>query len=303
MSKSKLELGKGIRALLNNIDEEAALANKRGKKTEEKSGPNLRGSVFEIPLTDIEVNPFQPRVEFNEEALQELSESIGIHGVVQPVTVRALSENKFQLIAGERRLRASKLAGKTTIPAYVRTANDQEALEIALVENIQREDLNAIEVGITYQRLLDECSLTHDEMAKRLGKSRSVITNYLRLLKLPPTVQTALKTNKLSMGHARCLAGVDDAFVQLEIFNKIVTQKLSVRQTEEMIKSYKPNKTIKAAAKTKSVLTYDQQKIQDHLASNLSTRVKLKPGKKGSGEIMIYFHTDEDLDRITELLS
>jgi len=302
MSKSKLELGKGIRALLNNIDEEAALANKRGTKTE-NSSPNLRGSVFEIPLSDIEVNPFQPRVEFNEEALQELAESIGIHGVVQPVTVRALSENKFQLIAGERRLRASKLAGKTSIPAYVRTANDQEALEIALIENIQREDLNAIEVGITYQRLLDECSLTHEEMAKRLGKSRPVITNYLRLLKLPPTIQTALKQNKLSMAHARCLVAVEEPFAQLDVFNKIITQKLSVRQTEELIKNYKPTKSVKAAAKTSKVLTYDQQKIQDHLASNLSSRVKIKPGKSGTGEIVIYFHSDEDLERITELLS
>jgi len=302
MSKSKLELGKGIRALLNNIDEEAALANKRGTKTE-NSSPNLRGSVFEIPLSDIEVNPFQPRVEFNEEALQELAESIGIHGVVQPVTVRALSENKFQLIAGERRLRASKLAGKTSIPAYVRTANDQEALEIALIENIQREDLNAIEVGITYQRLLDECSLTHEEMAKRLGKSRPVITNYLRLLKLPPTIQTALKQNKLSMAHARCLVAVEEPFAQLDVFNKIITQKLSVRQTEELIKNYKPTKSVKAAAKTSKVLTYDQQKIQDHLASNLSSRVKIKPGKSGTGEIVIYFHSDDDLERITELLS
>lgn len=302
MSKSKLELGKGIRALLNNIDEEAALANRRGNKTDRET-PNLRGSVFEIPLTDIEVNPFQPRVEFNEEALKELAESIGIHGVVQPVTVRALSENKFQLIAGERRLRASKLAGKTSIPAYVRTANDQEALEIALIENIQREDLNAIEVGITYQRLLDECSLTHEEMAKRLGKSRPVITNYLRLLKLPPTIQTALKQNKLSMAHARCLVSVEEPFAQLDVFNKIVTQKLSVRQTEELIKSYKPTKSVSAAAKSSKVLTYDHQKIQDHLASNLSSRVKIKPGKKGTGEIVIYFHSDDDLERITELLS
>lgn len=302
MSKSKLELGKGIRALLNNIDEEAALANRTKGKTE-KTASNLRGSVFEIPLSDIEVNPFQPRVEFNEEALKELAESIGIHGVVQPVTVRALSENKFQLIAGERRLRASKLAGKESIPAYVRTANDQEALEIALIENIQREDLNAIEVGITYQRLLDECSLTHEEMAKRLGKSRPVITNYLRLLKLPPTIQTALKQSKLSMAHARCLVSVEEPFAQLDVFNKIITQKLSVRQTEELIKNYKPTKSVSAAAKTSQVLTYDQQKIQDHLASNLSSRVKIKPGKKGTGEIVIYFHSDDDLERITELLS
>lgn len=302
MSKSKLELGKGIRALLNNIDEEAALASKSGKKAGENT-LNLRGSVFEIPLVDIEVNPFQPRVEFNEEALNELAESIAIHGVVQPVTVRALSETKFQLIAGERRLRASKLAGKTSIPAYVRTANDQEALEIALIENIQREDLNAIEVGITYQRLLDECNLTHDEMAKRLGKSRPVITNYLRLLKLPPTIQTALKTKKLSMAHARCLVSVDDAFAQLDIFNKIVTQKLSVRQTEELIKNYKPSSPKKVSQAAKPSLSYQHQKWQDHLASSLSSRVKLKLGQKGTGEIVIYFHSDEDLERIAELLS
>jgi len=301
MSKSKLELGKGIRALLNNIDEEAALSKKRAKGKPKNSGLNLRGSVFEIPLTSIEVNPFQPRVEFDEKALNELATSISIHGVVQPVTVRALSENKFQLIAGERRLRASKLAGKDTIPAYVRTANDQEALEIALIENIQREDLNAIEVGITYQRLLDECSLTHDELSKRLGKSRSVISNFLRLLKLPPTVQTALKKKKISMGHARCLAGVQDGFVQLDIFNKIVTNKLSVRQTEELIKTYKPDsKTKKKAPKS---LSPQLRKVQENIASKLSTRVKLKTGKKGSGEIVIYYHSDEDLERLTDMLS
>lgn len=299
MSKSKLELGKGIRALLQNIDEEASYS--KDKKTNNKPH-NLRGSVFEIPLNNIEVNPFQPRVEFNEDALKDLAKSISIHGVIQPVTVRALSENKFQLIAGERRLRASKLAGKKAIPAYVRTANDQEALEIALIENIQREDLNAIEVGITYQRLLDECSLTHEKLSERLGKSRSVISNFLRLLKLPPTVQNAVKTKKISMGHARCLAGISDAFTQLDIFNKITTQKLSVRQTEELIKSYKPNKKKTPTKNTKS-LSPQLRKIQDNLASNLSSRVKLKLGKKGNGEIIIYFHSDEDLERLTELLS
>ncbi len=298
MSKSKLELGKGIRALLQNIDEEASYSkNKKTTKTH-----NLRGSVFEIPLNNIEVNPFQPRVEFNEEALEDLANSITIHGVIQPVTVRALSEDKFQLIAGERRLRASKLAGKKSIPAYVRTANDQEALEIALIENIQREDLNAIEVGITYQRLLDECSLTHEKLSERLGKSRSVISNFLRLLKLPPTVQTAVKTKKISMGHARCLAGVSDAFIQLDIFNKIIIQKLSVRQTEELIKQYKPGKK-KTTTKKSKVLNPQMRKLQDNLSSSLSSRVKLKLGKKGNGEIVIYFHSDEDLERLTELLS
>jgi len=301
MSKSKLELGKGIRALLNNIDDEAALSKKRSKKLDNKDSLNLRGSVFEIPLDNIEVNPFQPRIEFNEEALNDLANSISIHGVVQPITVRALSETKFQLIAGERRLRASKLAGKTSIPAYVRTANDQESLEIALIENIQREDLNAIEVGITYQRLLDECNLTHEELSKRMGKSRSAISNFLRLLKLPPTVQTAVKTGKVSMGHARCLAGVVDSFTQLQIFNKIVTQKLSVRQTEELIKAYKPN--AKKTKKAVQSLSPQLRKVQEELASTLSTRVKLKKGKKGTGEIVIYFHSDEDLERLTGLLS
>ena len=301
MSKSKLELGKGIRALLNNIDEEAALSKKRNKNKTTSSTLNLRGSVFEIPLNDIEVNPFQPRVEFDEEALNDLATSISIHGVVQPVTVRALSENKFQLIAGERRLRASKLAGKEAIPAYVRTANDQEALEIALIENIQREDLNSIEIGITYQRLLDECSLTHEELSNRLGKSRSVISNFLRLLKLPPTIQTALKKRKVSMGHARCLAGIQDAFVQLDIYNKIVTQKLSVRQTEELIKSYKPD--TKKTKKSVKTISPELRKVQEKIASNLSTRVKLKKGKKGSGEIVIYYHSDEDLERLSDILS
>jgi ParB family chromosome partitioning protein len=302
MSKSKLELGKGIRALLNNIDEAAAVSKKKNASVTKKESSNLRGSVFEIPLDNIEVNPFQPRVEFNEEALNDLANSIGIHGVIQPITVRALSEDKFQLIAGERRLRASKLAGKKAIPAYVRTANDQESLEIALIENIQREDLNSIEVGITYQRLLDECSLTHEELSKRLGKSRSVISNYLRLLKLPPTIQTAVKTGKVSMGHARCLAGVSDDFVQLDVFNKIVTEKLSVRQTEELIKAYKPASK-KSAKKPVQSLSPEMRKIQEHLASNLSTRVKLKKGKKGTGEIVIYFHSDDDLERLTEMLS
>tara|TARA_B110000037_G_C17127998_1_gene509341 strand:+ start:7015 stop:7926 length:912 start_codon:yes stop_codon:yes gene_type:complete len=302
MSKSKLELGKGIRALLNNIDEEAALSKKKNKSNPNKENSNLRGSVFEISLNNIEVNPFQPRVEFNEEALSDLANSISIHGVIQPITVRALPEDKFQLIAGERRLRASKIAGKDSIPAYVRTANDQESLEIALIENIQREDLNAIEIGITYQRLLDECSLTHEELSKRLGKSRSVISNFLRLLKLPPTIQTAVKTGKLSMGHARCLAGISDDFAQLDIFNKIVTQKLSVRQTEELIKEYKPS-TVKNVKKPIQSLSAEMRNIQAHLASNLSTKVKLKKGKKGTGEIVIYFRSDQDLERLTALLS
>jgi ParB family transcriptional regulator, chromosome partitioning protein len=297
MSKNKEALGKGIRALLKNIDDEAA-KNKNDDHQLEQAG-----SVVKIPLTQIEVNPFQPRVEFNDDALRELSESIKIHGVVQPVTVRKIGNNKFQLIAGERRLRASKLAGITDIPAYVRSANDQESLEIALIENIQREDLNSLEIGLNYQRLIDECALTHDEVSKRLGVSRAAVTNYLRLLKLPPDIQKGLKSRQISMGHARCLAGVEDIAQQLYLFKEVVSKNLSVRQTEELLRTIneKPGKSL--AAKQEKKLPYAYQKVQDKIASGISSRVKLKVGAKGSGEIVIYFHSDDDLERITDLLS
>jgi ParB family transcriptional regulator, chromosome partitioning protein len=297
MSKNKDALGQGIRALLKNIDDEAAK-----KKT---ADPQLEqaGSVVKIPLTQIEVNPFQPRVEFDDEALKELSESIKIHGVVQPVTVRKIGNNKYQLIAGERRLRASRLAGMTDIPAYVRTANDQESLEIALIENIQREDLNALEIGLNYQRLIDECSLTHEEVSKRLGVSRAAVTNYLRLLKLPPDIQNGLKSRQITMGHARCLAGVEDLAEQLYLFKEVVNKGLSVRQTEDLLRSINEKPAKKADNDKSSKLPYAYQKVQDKIASELSSRVKLKLGKKGSGEIVIYFHSDDDLERISDLLS
>lgn len=294
MSKSKEALGKGIRALLNNIDDDAAKVGRtRGAEYEQT------GTVVKIPLTQIEVNPFQPRVDFNKEALADLAESIKTHGVVQPITVRKLDNKKFQLIAGERRLRASKLAGLDNIPAYVRIANDQESLEIALIENIQREDLNALEIALNYQRLLDECNLTHEDLSTRLGKSRTAVTNYLRLLKLPPDIQSALKSKALSMGHARALAGVDDVVMQLYIFKEIVNKGLSVRQTEAMIKQGNSKPKSKSAA-SKLPLAY--QKLQDRLASNLSAKVQIKPKQNGSGEITVYFHNDDDLERLSEVL-
>lgn len=295
-SKNKEALGKGIRALLKNIDDEAAKS--KGKE----SAYEQTGTIVRIPLSKIEVNPFQPRVEFNEEALHDLSESIKIHGVIQPITVRKIGDNKFQLIAGERRLRASKLAGQKEVPAYVRTANDQESLEIALIENIQREDLNALEIGLNYQRLLDECELTHEELSNRLGKSRAAVTNYLRLLKLPPDVQLGLREKKISMGHARCIAGVDKVDVQLHVLKEIVQKNLSVRQTEELVKTV-GNKPKKSTSNNNSKLPYAYQKVQDNIASQLSSRVKLKVAKNGSGEIVVYFHNDDDLERITDLLS
>jgi ParB family chromosome partitioning protein len=296
MSKSKEALGKGIRALLNTIDDDAT---KVGKNKEE-SEYEQTGSVVKIPLTQIEVNPFQPRVDFNEEALNDLAESIKIHGVVQPITVRKIGNKKFQLIAGERRLRASKLANIEDIPAYVRVANDQESLEIALIENIQREDLNALEIALNYQRLLDECNLTHEDLSTRLGKSRTAVTNYLRLLKLPPDIQSALKTKKISMGHARALAGVDDIVMQLYIFKETVAKELSVRQIEAMIKA--SNDKVKAKPASSGKLPYAYQKLQDNIASNLSAKVQIKPKSNGSGEITIYFHNEDDLERLTEIL-
>lgn len=295
MSKSKEALGKGIRALLSNIDDDATQVG-RGKKD---GNYEQTGSVVKIPLDQIEVNPFQPRVDFNEEALNDLAESIKIHGVVQPITVRKLGNKKFQLIAGERRLRASKLAGMADIPAYVRLANDQESLEIALIENIQREDLNALEIALNYQRLLDECELTHEDLSKRLGKSRTVVTNYLRLLKLPPDIQSALKSKKITMGHARALAGVEDVVYQLHVFKEVLKKGLSVRQTEALIKQGQ-TKTKSSSSSSKLPLAY--QKLQDRLASNLSAKVQIKPKKDGSGEIAIYFHNDDDLERLSEFL-
>lgn len=296
MSKSKEALGQGIRALLKNIDEDS---NKSKNKNVEQEYEQT-GSVVKIPLEQIEVNPFQPRVEFNTEALNDLSESIKVHGVIQPVTVRKLGNKKFQLIAGERRLRATKLAGLKEIPAYVRLANDQESLEIALIENIQREDLNVLEIALNYQRLLEECNLTHEDLSTRLGKSRTAVTNYLRLLKLPPDVQSALRKKEISMGHARALAGVDDLVMQLYFTKEIIAKELSVRQTEAMIKASNDKVSTETSVKK---LPYAYQKLQDSIASNLSTKVQIKPKKNGSGEINIYFHNEDDLERLIEILT
>ena len=224
-------MGKGIRALLNNIDEEI-------KDHPEEVVRELSSSVAMIPITAVEVNPFQPRKDFDDDALSELSESIKTYGLIQPITVRRLNDRQFQLISGERRTRAAKLAGLTEIPAYIRIADDQGMLEMALVENIQREDLNAIEIAITYQRLVDECNITHENMSERVGKKRSTITNYLRLLKLNPEIQQAIKLNKISMGHARALVGVNDIALQLMLYRQITKEELSVRAVEDLIRKY-----------------------------------------------------------------
>ncbi len=296
MSKKKEALGKGIRALLEDIDQE-----EEGKALE--GSQTTSGSVVTIPLDKIEVNPFQPRSDFNEDALQDLSESIKVHGVIQPITVRAQANGHFQLIAGERRLRASLLAGKTEIPAYVRSANDQESLEIALIENIQREDLNAIEIGLNYQRLMDECDLNHDELAQRLGKKRATVTNYLRLLKLPPDIQAAIKDRRISMGHARAIVGVDNVDQQLYFFKETTDKSLSVRQVEALVAELKGGKTIKKKAAPKAKETSpEMQKIQDRLTSHFGTKVKVKSGSGGKGEFVIPYFNYDDFERILELL-
>jgi len=295
MSQKKNDLGKGIRALLEGMNSDASGEFLQKKAVQEMASTNT------ILLENIELNPFQPRADFDENALQELSASIKIHGVIQPITVRKVGTNKFQLISGERRVRASKLAGLKEIPAFVRATNDQEMLEIALIENIQREDLNAIEVAIHFRRLLDECNLTHEALAERVGKNRTTVTNFLRLLKLPPDLQRGLKEKKMSMGHARALLALDDPAGQIAIYMEILSKNLSVRDVEEMVRNYN-NKKVNVKQKTVNILPYEIRKVQDTLASRLATRVQIKRDKQGKGEMVISFFSDDDLFRLKELI-
>lgn len=290
---SKVKRGMGINALLNTIDSEL-------EENPQAVVNTLSHTVAEIPLNQIEVNPFQPRVDFDPEALKDLSESLKVHGLIQPITVRRLENNKYQLISGERRMRASALAGLKTVPAYVRLANDQEMLEMALVENIQRQDLNAIEVAMTYKRLMEECNLTHETLSERMGKNRSTVTNYLRLLKLPPAVQLGIKEGRISMGHARALVTVDDVAFQLMLCNQIMQQGLSVRKVEEMVKQHHAPKEQKKFQKPGIPAEY--KSVETRLASHLGAKVSLKLDKDGRGQIVIPFASDEDLNRLLELM-
>lgn len=293
--QNKDALGKGIRSLLQNID--------TGMKT---NTGELKTSVVEqvtsmqrISVNDIEPNPKQPRRDFDEQSLQELSLSIKMHDIVQPVTVSALPNGKFRLIAGERRWRAAKLAGIKDIPAYIRKANDQELLELALLENLQREDLNAMEIALSYKRMMEELNHTQEEVAERMGKERSTVANYIRLLKLPPDIQVAVRTNKITMGHARALINVDTIDKQLYIYNEVVKNALSVRQTEELVrKLYKNQSNPKES--TKSGLAPAYKKIEDNLASHFSAKVKLNHSKKGNGSILIEYYSIHELNKILE---
>jgi ParB family chromosome partitioning protein len=249
MSKKKA-LGRGLSALLSDNSPEDKLDVDIQSPAVPQTPAQPVSGIAEIPIEQIEVNPFQPRTHFDQEALQELSESIKVHGIIQPITVRRLTTNQYQLISGERRFQASRLAGLKTIPAYIRSANDQQMLEMALIENIQRENLNAIEIALSYQRLISECSLKQDELGERVGKNRATVTNYLRLLRLPPDIQIAVRDNKLSMGHARAIINVENPDKQLYIFKKTLSEDLSVRKVEELVREVSGKKAENEPADT-----------------------------------------------------
>jgi ParB family chromosome partitioning protein len=297
MSKKKDALGKGIRALLSDIDDDTEVL--KISATDEDS---IINTVPKIRLEQIEVNPFQPRADFNQQALEELTNSIRVHGVIQPITVRKISERKYQLISGERRLRASKMAGMVEIPAYVRTANDQEVVEMALIENIQREDLNSMEVALTYQRLIDECDLTHENLGDRLGKDRSTITNYLRLLKLPPEIQKALRDKVLSMGHARAIISVPEVDKQLYVLKEINSKSLSVRKTEELVRLLSSGSSHKKQDKKEVPLPVAYKSVQTKLMDIFETKVKIKKTSADKGEIVIPFYSVSDLNRLLDII-
>lgn len=290
-------LGRGLSALLEN-----AASAPESKPVERGSIGNVAGSIALLRISQIEANPWQPRSNFNEQALEELAASIAELGIIQPITVRKLSANRYQLISGERRFRASQIAELEEIPAYVRTANDQEMLEMALVENIQRENLDAIEIAISYQRLIDECSLTQDELSDRVGKNRATIANYLRLLKLPADIQIAIIEKKLTMGHARALINVQDPGVQRSIAQKVIKEELSVRQTEGLVRSARSSGQEAHATKTQG-LSFEHQKMRADLRLRLGRQVDLRTKDDGSGKIEIRFENDDDLRRLIEVLN
>lgn len=301
-TKKRSALGKGLSALLENSNTDI---------TTKSSSVDVVGSIAMLPIESIEANPFNPRTNFESEALEELRQSIAVHGIIQPLTVRKLGRDKYQLISGERRFRASQLAELKEVPAYIRIANDQSMLEMALVENIQREDLNSIEVAISYQRLLEECSLTQDQLSQKISKSRSSITNHIRLLKLPAEIQAGVRDNLISMGHARALVSAGDEAIQIALFNKILLESLSVRDVEILIRQgfNKPtsvneleNQPSKQVIKEEN-LSQNQTIFKEFLSDKLASKIELKKTINGSGKIIINFNSDVDLNRIIEILN
>ncbi len=294
MSNKKPALGRGLSALLENSDTDIT------SKSFAENASEILGSIAQIELTEIEANPFQPRTNFEEDSLQELASSIQELGIIQPVTVRKTGYKRYQLISGERRFRASKLAGVKSVPAYVRVANDQELLEMALVENIQRESLDAIEISISFQRLIEECNLTQEKMSERVGKKRSTITNYLRLLKLPAEVQLAIRNRDLSMGHARALVNIEDHGELMKLFRKTLKENLSVRKVEELSRGLKPETTPRK--KSNQELSFSDQKFMEDLRKYLGSKASLQKSEEGKGKIVIPFNSQEEWERIVDLL-
>ena len=290
-AKKRTGLGRGLGALLEDSDG-GLLSRNPSDFAGSLEGVNL---MDEISLELIETNPFQPREFFSPEALQELAESIRVQGIIQPITVRKVSAKKYQLISGERRFQASKIAGLKTIPAYVRTANDQQMIEMALIENIQRENLNAIEIALSYKRLMEECNLKQEDLGARVGKNRSTVTNYMRLLKLPPHIQVAIRDNKLSMGHARCLISLEDSTLQNTLFQKALAEEWSVRRLEDVVRQSGNMDTPAAATSTIKVSAQELQAWQATLKSFFKAPVALKMNEKGEGEIKLSFKTKEEL--------
>lgn len=284
----KQVLGRGLSALLDNPEREINLP-------PNDNSDELVGKVIDLEIDKIEVNPYQPRTQFREEAIGELAESIKTLGIIQPVTVRKLGRNQYQLVSGERRYRASKSIGLKTIPAFIRVANDQETLEMALVENIQRKDLDPIEIALSYQRLINEIQITQNQLSERVGKKRSTITNYMRLLKLDPIIQTGMRDGFLSMGHGRALINIDESEIQLEIYEKIIARSLSVRATELMVQKVKKGQSIIKTKDSRSVF-YDN--AENELKNYLKTSVAIKGTGKGKGTIQVPFNSQKDLNDI-----
>lgn len=290
---TKKVLGRGLDAILSSPDTDIT--------SKDISGNYVAGAIAELDVNNIDANPFQPRTTFDEISLRELAESIKTQGVIQPVTVRKMGRGHFQLIAGERRLKASKIAGLEAIPAFIRVANDEQMLEMALIENIHRQNLNAIEVAISYKRLIDECDLTQEKLSEKVGKNRTTITNFLRLLKLPPEIQITLRDGTISMGHARALLSIEQEGTQLRLLKLILDEGLNVRQVEQMVSEMNHPKGRKEKRKSPD-LPEKFKKISDELSNLLDTKVSLKRNNNGAGSIVISFKDDEELAHVVSVL-
>ena len=298
-ASKKQALGRGLSALLKDPENDI-------QSVSDKNADKVIGNVVELELEAIEVNPFQPRTNFNDESLKELASSIKELGIIQPITVRKLDFNKYQLVSGERRFRASKLVGLATIPAYIRIANDQESLEMALVENIQRQDLDPIEIALSYQRLIDEIQLTQEKLSERVGKKRSTITNYLRLLKLHPIIQTGMRDGFVSMGHGRALINIAKKKDQIGIFERVVANGLSVRETEQLVREYQSTdkgSTSNLNSGRKKGLPKFANEHLDSIRSFMASKVEITATEKGKGKIVIPFHSKEEFQRLKKILS